>query len=181
MDQLHNKMTSDLTIRQCTPDDIDILKALCRTTFWETFGADNTEENLEAMFEESFNDAVLKKEILDEHSHICLLFFDNEAAAFIKVNDHKSQTEDMGTEYVELQRIYILQKYQGKGLGRVLMDKVHDIAQSYGRKKIWLGVWEHNQKAIDFYKKFGFEITGDHSFFVGDDEQRDYIMEKVIT
>lgn len=51
------------------------------------------------MFEESFNDAVLEKEFNYEHSQKYLLFFENEATAFLKANDHKSQADDMGIEY----------------------------------------------------------------------------------
>lgn len=53
-----------------------------------------------------------------------------------------------------------------------------DIAISQNKEAIWLGVWEKNDNAIDFYKKIGFVQAGAHSFYMGDEEQMDIIMTK---
>ena len=45
-----------------------------------------------------------------------------------------------------------------------------------GFKTIWLGVWEKNTKAMEFYKKVGFESFGVHNFQLGDDVQKDYLL-----
>jgi diamine N-acetyltransferase len=55
-----------------------------------------------------------------------------------------------------------------------------EIAMDSGKKKIWLGVWEKNENAIAFYKKLGFVQTGEHSFYMGDEEQIDLIMTKTL-
>jgi ribosomal protein S18 acetylase RimI-like enzyme len=41
---------------------------------------------------------------------------------------------------------------------------------------IWLGVWEENPRAINFYKKNGFVEFDKHIFVLGDDEQTDIMM-----
>ncbi len=56
------------------------------------------------------------------------------------------------------------------------MQDALDTARAGGCDLLWLGVWEHNSKAIAFYRKFGFEIAGEHSFMPGEDSQRDLIM-----
>lgn len=53
-------------------------------------------------------------------------------------------------------------------------------ARSSGYKTIWLGVWERNPRAQAFYKKNGFREVGDHVFLMGEEEQRDVIMERPI-
>ncbi|MNO08194.1 Protease synthase and sporulation negative regulatory protein PAI 1 [compost metagenome] len=55
-----------------------------------------------------------------------------------------------------------------------------EIAISQSKKSIWLGVWEKNGNAMDFYKKMGFVQTGAHSFYMGDEEQTDFIMTKAL-
>jgi len=52
------------------------------------------------------------------------------------------------------------------------------IAAKEGFKTVWLGVWEHNPKAIAFYEKWGFEKFGAHSFMLGTDAQTDLLMKK---
>jgi len=86
----------------------------------------------------------------------------------------------MGDDSLEIERIYIRNKYQGKGLGKHLFNKAMEIAVAQNKKSIWLGVWEKNNNAIGFYEKIGFIQTGAHSFFMGDEEQIDIIMTKTL-
>ena len=67
----------------------------------------------------------------------------------------------------EIERIYLIAAFQGKGLGKKLLTKVLNMGKEMGYKKVWLGVWENNFKAIRFYKKYGFKKFGQHNFFVG--------------
>ncbi len=62
------------------------------------------------------------------------------------------------------------------GVGRELYNHALKVAREHGYNQIWLGVWEHNLKAIQFYKKLGFEKIGEHAFYMGEDKQIDEIM-----
>lgn len=86
----------------------------------------------------------------------------------------------MGDELLEIERIYIRNKFQKHGLGKCLLNKAMELALEYKKTKIWLGVWEKNENAIAFYRKKGFVQTGSHSFYMGDEEQVDFIMTKTL-
>ena len=43
-----------------------------------------------------------------------------------------------------------------------------------------LGLWEHNPRAIAFYRKAGFAEVGEHAFPLGDDPQRDIVMARPV-
>jgi ribosomal protein S18 acetylase RimI-like enzyme len=89
-----------------------------------------------------------------------------------------SRDESMrGTRPLEIRRIYASQKYLGKGVGKELMQAIISEARQRGCDCIWLGVWEKNQRAIHFYKKWGFREVGTHTFSLGDDLQNDFVME----
>ena len=94
------------------------------------------------------------------------------------MNVGDAQSEEMGDEAIEVERIYIRKNYQKAGLGKHLLTKAFDVAKEQNKKTIWLGVWEKNTNAIAFYEKLGFVRTGAHSFYMGDEEQIDYIMVK---
>ena len=59
-----------------------------------------------------------------------------------------------------------------------LLEHTISLAIEHGKKYVWLGVWEHNERAKRFYEKNGFYRIGAHSFVVGDDVQTDYVMRK---
>lgn len=61
------------------------------------------------------------------------------------------------------------------------MNKAVGIALEKNLRKIWLGVWEKNENAINFYNKMGFVETGTHSFYMGNEEQIDLIMTQTLS
>ena len=75
----------------------------------------------------------------------------------------------------EISRLYVDQAQHGQGVARELMTRLFALAGAGGADRIWLGVWEHNPRAIAFYRKHGFTPVGDHVFRLGDDPQRDLI------
>ena len=60
------------------------------------------------------------------------------------------------------------------------MEASIDLARQKGKQWIWLGVWEHNHRAITFYEKMGFTIFDRHIFLLGQDVQYDWWMKRRI-
>lgn len=167
-------------IRKCTLDDLRQLQEVSILTFYETFKDQNSPANMKAYLEKAFNLAQLEEELLTTCSHFYFVYVDDEVAGYLKVNTGDDQSEPMGDNALEIERIYILEKFQKHGLGKQLFNKALEIAEDGGKGKIWLGVWEKNENAIAFYKRLGFVQTGSHSFYMGDEEQIDYIMSKAL-
>ncbi|WHY65092.1 GNAT family N-acetyltransferase [Neobacillus sp. SuZ13] len=169
-----------INIKQCTLEDSRILKEISYETFNETFKDQNSPENMTTYLERAFNLEQLEKELSNISSQFFFVYFNNEVAGYLKVNTNDAQSEEMGDESLEIERIYIKNKFQKHGLGKYLFNKAMEIAMERHKKKIWLGVWEKNENAISFYKKMGFVQTGAHSFYMGDEEQMDFIMTKTL-
>ncbi|WP_173918634.1 GNAT family N-acetyltransferase [Halobacillus sp. Marseille-Q1614] len=167
-------------IKKCTLEDLHTLQEMSYETFKETFKHQNTAENMIAYLEKSFNLHQVEKELSTHSSQFFFVYFNHEAAGYLKVNTDDAQTEKMGDEALEIERIYIINKFQKHGLGKYLLNKAMEIAAERNKKKVWLGVWEENENAIAFYKKMGFVQTGKHSFYMGDEEQTDLIMTKTL-
>jgi len=169
-----------INIKQCTHQDLEELQEISCETFYETFREQNSKENLNAYLEKAFTLEQLKKELSNTSSYFYFICLYKEVAGYLKVNIYGAQSEDMGDESLEIERIYIKSKYQKNGLGKHLLNKAFKIAEESNKRKIWLGVWEKNENAIAFYKKMGFSQMGTHSFFMGDEKQTDFIMTKLL-
>jgi ribosomal protein S18 acetylase RimI-like enzyme len=170
-----------LNIKKCTLEDSRKLQLISYETFNETFKHQNSPENMNAYLERAFNLKQLENELSNISSQFYFVYFNNEVAGYLKVNTDDAQSEEMGAESLEIERVYIKKKFQKHGLGKYLLNKAIEIAMDRNKKKIWLGVWEKNENAIAFYKKLGFVQTGVHSFYMGDEEQMDLIMTKTLT
>ncbi|WP_052131559.1 GNAT family N-acetyltransferase [Planococcus sp. CAU13] len=168
----------NIALEKCTLEKVQELQQISILTFTETFEEQNSPEHMQAYIDKAFNIPQLEKELANPSSRFFFVIVDRQIAGYLKVNTEDAQTEDMGAEALEVERIYISNKFQKLGLGRHLMQRALEAADELGKKKIWLGVWEHNDNAIAFYGKKGFVKTGEHSFFMGDDEQIDWIMVK---
>ncbi|MDQ0497123.1 GNAT family N-acetyltransferase [Paenibacillus brasilensis] len=165
-------------IIKCSREDLQILQEISIETFNDTFKDQNSHENMKAYLERAFNSKQLEEELSNVSSEIFFIYFNEELAGYLKVNMNDAQSENMGDESLEIERIYIKNKFQKHGLGKYLLNKAIEIAMEQNKNKIWLGVWEKNENAIAFYKKMGFVQTGAHSFYMGDEEQIDFIMTK---
>ncbi|MGG1220415.1 GNAT family N-acetyltransferase [Priestia endophytica] len=169
-----------INLKKCTLEDLRKLQEISYETFNETFKHQNSPENMEAYLEKAFNLEQVEKELSNTSSHFFFVYVDNEIAGYLKVNTNDAQSEEMGDESLEIERIYIKNNFQKHGIGKYLFNKAIDTAMEHNKKKIWLGVWEKNENALAFYKKMGFVQTGVHSFYMGDEEQVDFIMVKTL-
>jgi len=167
-----------ISIKKCTLKDLHSLQKISYETFNETFKDQNSPENMNAYLKKAFNLEQVEKELSNRSSQFFFVFYNQELAGYLKVNTNEAQSEKMGDQSLEVERIYIKNTYQKQGLGKYLLNKAIEIAQEQNKENIWLGVWEKNENAIAFYKKMGFVQIGAHSFYMGDEEQTDFIMSK---
>ncbi len=168
----------NIKIKPCNYEQLDQLQTISYETFDETFRHQNSPENMKAYLEKAFTLQKLEKEWATASSRFFFLYHDDELAGYLKVNVGEAQSEALGDDALEIERIYIRKNHQKHGLGKKLFNKAVEVALMLDKQKIWLGVWEKNENALAFYKKMGFVQQGQHSFYMGDEEQIDLIMVK---
>lgn len=166
-------------IRVCTKADLEQLREISMQTFDETFRAQNTKENMDTYLQQAFTIEKLTKEMENPHSQFYFIYEEG-LAGYLKLNTSSAQTEKMGQGTLEIERIYIKNDYQRRGLGEFALEKAIAEARQQQKKSIWLGVWEKNEQALQFYRKHDFKQMGTHTFFMGDEAQVDLILEKRI-
>ncbi len=170
-----------MEVRTCGPDDLETLRVIGIETFTETFGAMNTAANLAAYLQSAFDPARLRAEMDNPGSTFYLLMVEGQPAGYMKLNVGEAQNDLKAPDLLEVERIYVRAPFQGRGLGRVLMQQAFQTASQQHKRAVWLGVWERNTAALGFYEKQGFRITGTHAFMLGDDHQTDYVMTHELT
>lgn len=166
-----------IEIRKATISDLEIIQEISKQTFIETFAEVNTVENMEKYIRENSNATQLTSEINNRESLFYLATIDTQLIGYLKLNFGNAQTEIHNPQSMEIQRIYVLKAFHGKKIGQVLLNEAIKIGQQSGVDSIWLGVWEKNHKAIEFYNKNNFVEFDTHSFTLGDEVQTDLLME----
>ena len=157
-------------------NELEQLRAVSIQTFTETFAGQNTESDMLKYVSENLSSQKLSAELDHPGSDFYFIRSGLEIAGYLKLNRGSAQTEKHQENCLEIERIYVLKKFHGKGAGYLLLKKAIDVAREKQDSYIWLGVWEKNTNAIAFYNKNGFVTYDKHFFKLGNDEQTDLMM-----
>lgn len=166
----------NITIAKVQLEDLGSLQKIGRDTFTETFSSVNSEENMVKYLQESFSTEKLLAELSNTDSEFYFAIGDGEIIGYLKLNFGNAQTELKAERALEIERIYVRREFHGKKVGQLLYEKAIQVAKTTDADFVWLGVWEENPRAIQFYKKNGFVEFDKHIFKLGNDEQTDIMM-----
>lgn len=167
-----------IEIHKVTETQLLELQKISRQTFYEAFSPVNSEEDMAMYLEHSLSIEKLSAELSNENTEFYFAQLNDQVIGYLKLNTNDAQTDLQDEQALEVERIYLLIEYASKGVGQLLMEKAYQVAQLKKAEYIWLGVWEHNTKAIQFYKRNGFCEFGSHMFKLGNDDQRDILMKR---
>ena len=166
-----------VSIRPLETTDLRALQKLSVETFVDTFIDSNTADDLASCMDSLYNTEKLAREFAAKHSYFYFVEVEDQVAGYLKLNTRYEQTEGQRDDSLEIERLYILPHYKGLHLGSKLMKFALDLAKEKGKKRVWLGVWEHNEPAKAFYSHWGFTRFSQHTFPVGSDPQTDELWE----
>jgi len=167
-----------VTIRPAVLEDAATLADLGARTFRETFEDVTAPQDLTRFIEDTYGEEKQRAELADASRPAWVLEVEGIPAGFLQLRLGHREPCVTGQRPVELQRIYVLRSVQAGGLGAALMQIALDHARSWGADALWLGVWEHNDRALAFYGRWGFREAGDHVFQIGQQVDRDLILVK---
>jgi ribosomal protein S18 acetylase RimI-like enzyme len=156
------------TYRRAEERDAKALAELAERTFRETFTAQNEPENIDAYVSRVYGEAQQRAEILNPKITTIVVEGASVMSAFVQIL-HQADA-------LEISRLYVDRPLHGQGVAQELIRLTIELARERGLPRVWLGVWEHNPRAIRFYEKCGFRKTGSHPFLLGNDLQTDLEM-----
>lgn len=162
-------------IKRADVADAKMISSLSKSTFFDTFNGTCTGEDMDAFLQEYFNETQVRKELGDESDFYFIAFINHVPAGYMRLKETESDVEIIAKHRaIELKRIYVLKEFHSKKVGAALMKFALDFASKNNFEMLWLGVWEHNERAKSFYKKFRFEDSGEkHLFPIGNTPQTD--------
>lgn len=169
-------MDKQLVIAQGSPKDVKTIMELARRTFLETYVDQNDPEDIRLYMEKHFTETVLAEELGEEDSRFFIAYVDSIAVGFTKLRWSITPKNMDGRKPLELQRIYVMQEFQGFSIGKMLISHVKSFAREHGYNSVWLQVWQKNTKALKFYQHAGFVVYETTTFQMGMEEHQDFLM-----
>ena len=164
---------SDIVYRDATVDDARELAHFAARTFTETFGRLYPAEDLAAFLAQKYGEPIQRSEINDPDTRYHLALEHGRIIGYVMMG---ALDIDIGEpDALELHRLYVDTAAKGAGIAQKLADEVVNWAREKGAPALYLSVWENNERAQRFYRRYGFEHVGEHKFMVGRVADRDFI------
>ena len=167
-----------IQIRPATIHDAAPLSKLATTVFSSTYGAMIPPDTLQKHLEEQLSIDALRVDLTHSSTHYFVAHHNERLIGFSKLNPTHLPSTLRSTKPIEMVKLYVANDYHGFGVGAKLMKRALSSARELGYDGIWLCVWEKNERAIAFYRKWGFEQVGMMEILVGDVVFDDLVLEK---
>jgi len=166
----------NLSFKKCNSNDLDRLLKISRTTFIDAFEKDNNPDDFKEYINSAFSRENIETELSNPDSLFYFTYQNDILVGYFKINQKGAQTESFDQNAIELERIYVLNKFQGQHIGKQMLFKTIKLAKLKEAPFLWLGVWEKNSAAIRFYQRYGFIKFNTHHYYIGTDKQTDWLM-----
>jgi GNAT superfamily N-acetyltransferase len=170
-----------IRIRQAAIQDNELLAEIGSETFYDSFAADNTPEDMAAYLSASFNPEKQGIELADSQSRFLIAEINDEVIGYTQLRFSPVPQVIAGQKPIEIARFYARKQWIGKGIGAHLMKGCLQEARAAGCDVLWLDVWERNLRAIAFYRNWGFIEVGEQTFQLGNDLQLDLLMARPVS
>jgi GNAT superfamily N-acetyltransferase len=164
-----------ITITEATEHDLPIIRDIAYQTWPSTFGEILSPDQIRYMLDMMYSPDALKRQIKDKN-HVFLLAREADTGAYFGYLSY--ELDYQAEPKTKIHKIYLLPASQGKGVGRLLIDKVAELAIEQKNARLVLNVNRYN-KAIQFYERMGFTIIDTETIDIGNGFlMEDYVMEK---
>lgn len=157
-------MTTAMQIRYGTPADADRLARFAAQTFTATYRDLDNATDIADYVAEHFSITAVADVLCDPACTTLLAEGGTTLAGYAVVRQKEPPRCVTGPLPINLWRLYLDEACIGTGLGARLLAEVHAEAARQRAAALWLGVYERNVRAVQFYERFGFHKIGDHEF-----------------
>ena len=164
-----------IDITEATNSGLLIVQAIAYRTWPGTFGDILSPAQIRYMLDMMYSVDSLKRQV-DEQNHVFLLARDEKLKDYFGFVSYELNYK--GEPITKIHKLYLLPESQGKGVGRLLIDYVAELARQQNNNRLGLNVNRHN-KAIQFYERMGFTTVGSETIDIGNGFiMDDLVMEK---
>ncbi|MGQ3051361.1 MAG: GNAT family N-acetyltransferase [Roseateles sp.] len=160
-------MPTTPAIRFATADDAAPLAAFAGQAFTDTYRGLDDPQEITDYVAEHFQPGVMHSVIRDPACTTLLARVGQQLAGYAILRAEPAPDCVTGPAPLQLWRLYLGSGFIGQGLGARLMAAVHEQARRRAAQTLWLGVYDRNVRAVEFYKRFGFSQVGGKEFLFG--------------
>ena len=156
------------SIIKANENDAPVLSPIAKLSYIESHGHCAEPEDVDIYMAATYSQVVLKKELADAKNSYHIIYYNNRAAGYSKIILNCPYPGSEAGNIAKLGRLYLLKEFYNLHLGSELFQFNINLMKGNNQAGAWLYVWKENQRAINFYKKNGFVVTGSYDFKISE-------------
>lgn len=149
-----------ITFRPATPGDAVCLGVLSTQVFLDTYAPHGVDPTLADEVLAKHSVAVYQALLAEPGVAIVLAECAGYLVGFAQTRDAQRHPLVPAAAAAELCRLYVQERFTGRGVGRDLLRQAEKAAAARGAEMLWLTAWEGNVRALRFYPRCGYEDLG---------------------
>ncbi len=153
-----------MAIVSATPNDFHLLAAIGKESFIESHGSSGPAADIEKYANSKYNDEVCMEELNDPANIYHFIYHNDQPAGYSKIIFNVPHQQPDVENTTKLERLYLLKKFYALKLGLELFHFNIALSKQNNQAGMWLYVWKENKRAVDFYLRSQFKITGSYDF-----------------
>jgi ribosomal protein S18 acetylase RimI-like enzyme len=150
-----------LVIRSWEKSDLASVRSITWAAWISTYLSFIPESDLRSYFDIHYSEESFFRMFDDPSMHGFIAERDGQAAGYGRLFFNRAENR------LYVSSLYFLPEFEGQGMGRRLLEAAEGYATKKGLEEVWVGVMVKNSRALDFYKKVGFQFVREQPFTMG--------------
>jgi ribosomal protein S18 acetylase RimI-like enzyme len=173
--------STEIAIRRPTPQDAEVLAQMGEATFARSYECVISPKDLADYTADAFSVDQIRAELNNPAIIYFLATCKTTPCGYAKLEPTPLPGGIDMPKPIDLARLYASLGWTGKGIGTKLTEAGLEAAVGAGYQSCWLRVWDKNERAIEFYRRWGFSTAGAEPYFVGQNSETVLIMTRPLT
>lgn len=169
----------NISIRKSDLGDVSNLTVLKQQVWIATYAVEGIRTEFSDYVLSEFTTENIRKSIQDSNKLIYIAEIDKHIIGCVEIDFNAKCPVETKTG-PEIAVLYILERFIGMGIGKILLDKSILFCKEMDFKTVWLTVYYKNERAINFYVKNRFKEAGNTYFEMGGNRYENKVMVRKI-
>lgn len=170
---------SEIIYKKAEIEDALRISILFKQVYLQVYGVEGITIEFTNFITKRFSPTLIEKAIREKPDTLLVAYFKGNPVGVAEVI-YDSVCKIRNIKAVELSKLYVLERFYGRGIGYELLNRFETKLKAKGYKELFLEVYAHNPRAIFFYKRQNYSIIGDTLFPMEFNTYENKLMSKVL-
>ena len=171
---------ADVSLRVAGANDALCIGVLATQVFLDTYAPDGIRPTVAREVLDHFSTAAIAALLRDPATTFVVAEASGHLLGFVQSTRGATHALVHADGAVELNRLYVLARFSGQGIGTLLLRHAEILAATQGASTLWLTAWVGNHHALAFYARRGYQDRGATMYRFQDEQYENRVLARAL-